>query len=516
MLPLLLLACGRIGFDAKGDGAAPEIDAVPIPGNALYISPQGDDDNNGSHESPFLTFSFALSQLSAGNTLVALPGTYGISTGTGNMDVDCRPGSFACSGNPCKSGEAGSPIVIRAFEERTAHFVAEIGMEEHSISLRECHYIDVEGFTVQNVDDPSGPWANIDVHGSSNIALRRNLLSRSNRMVNGHMLEINRSSRILVEENEFYDFHRDALIVWKSADVTARRNYANARNYADLPDGYTSTDPASGDVAFACHHSARCRFENNISEGRTMDGISIIAGELLPNGIVGAGDDVSVVGNIVVRPNRFAMYARSDCDDAIDCPDEVTLSNLLIRSNLFLLSPDHNLYVRGAQSVIIDHNSSLRNSIRVDLHADNANLDASVAITNTLATDADGVGITVLQQLAWSIDYTNSFGASPEFQTGGETSGLGDNNSMIDPELAGCFHRIPQSSPMSGAGSDGSDIGANIIYRYQDGQLTNTLLWDADTGAFPCGATIPGVNGEGDVCSSVHQRLGIGDACAMQ
>ncbi len=69
---------------------------------------------------------------------------------------------------------------------------------------------------------------------------------------------------------------------------------------------------------------------------------------------------------------------------------------------------------------------------------------------------------------------------------------------------------------MSGAGSDGSDIGANIIYRYKDGVLTNALLWDVDTGAFPCGAIVPGINDVGEVCSSVHSRLGIGDACAVE
>ena len=58
-----------------------------------------------------------------------------------------------------------------------------------------------------------------------------------------------------------------------------------------------------------------------------------------------------------------------------------------------------------------------------------------------------------------------------------------------------CLMWIPAGSPMKGAGTDGRDIGATIVNRYQNGTLTSTPLWNRDTGAFPCGAIVAGVDG---------------------
>lgn len=71
---------------------------------------------------------------------------------------------------------------------------------------------------------------------------------------------------------------------------------------------------------------------------------------------------------------------------------------------------------------------------------------------------------------------------------------------------------------MKGAGTGGADIGANIVFRYDDGgTLGATRLWDPATGAFPCGATVSGINDRaGASCFDVHQRLHVGGgACKV-
>ena len=45
---------------------------------------------------------------------------------------------------------------------------------------------------------------------------------------------------------------------------------------------------------------------------------------------------------------------------------------------------------------------------------------------------------------------------------------------------------------MKRAGDGGADIGATILYRYQDGVLTNMPLWNPTTGKFPHGALVAG------------------------
>src|SRR4029453_9532292 len=50
----------------------------------------------------------------------------------------------------------------------------------------------------------------------------------------------------------------------------------------------------------------------------------------------------------------------------------------------------------------------------------------------------------------------------------------------------------------------------NILYRYQDGVLTDEPLWDPETGRFPCGAMVAGFNDmAGSSCFDVHERLNI-------
>jgi hypothetical protein len=70
---------------------------------------------------------------------------------------------------------------------------------------------------------------------------------------------------------------------------------------------------------------------------------------------------------------------------------------------------------------------------------------------------------------------------------------------------------------MKRAGADGRDIGATVLRRYRDGVLTTERLWDATTGAFPCGPVVAGVNDDAArSCVGVHRRLNVNaNGCAF-
>ncbi len=84
-----------------------------------------------------------------------------------------------------------------------------------------------------------------------------------------------------------------------------------------------------------------------------------------------------------------------------------------------------------------------------------------------------------------------------------------------------CLLWVPAKSNMHGAGKDGADIGATILYRYETpvGQaepvLTIKPLWNATTGEFPCGATVSDddldttAGADGGSCVDVHVRLNV-------
>jgi hypothetical protein len=80
----------------------------------------------------------------------------------------------------------------------------------------------------------------------------------------------------------------------------------------------------------------------------------------------------------------------------------------------------------------------------------------------------------------------------------------------IDPQLGTCKVFIPSGSPMKGADKNGGDIGANVLYRYENGSLTNQPLWNPVTGEFPHGAIVAGVNDiAGSSAFDVHKRLNV-------
>src|SRR5688572_8108128 len=68
LVPLVLPAAGR---------AADLCGVESTPGNIYYVSPAGNDTSGqGTSSSPWRTLQFGVNRLQAGDTLVALPGTY--------------------------------------------------------------------------------------------------------------------------------------------------------------------------------------------------------------------------------------------------------------------------------------------------------------------------------------------------------------------------------------------------------------------------------------------------------
>ncbi|MBW2732102.1 MAG: hypothetical protein JRH20_06880, partial [Deltaproteobacteria bacterium] len=296
---------------------------------------------------------------------------------------------------------------------------------------------------------------------------------------------------------------------YRSSEITVRRNYFNARLRPNLSDGHLSYCYSPGIDAnsrgvyiFGASNSI---VENNVAEELCV-GFSIN-----PSG--GNGDDNRIVGNMVVGTFRSGYSLNSDCNDASPCTDPARI----VERNHFLdnvaAGGVKGYYFRGGVDTRLEHGSSINYSgagYRFDEVPENAGLASTVAISTTLAVTATGdEGFVVIDQKTWSLDDCNTHGNEViDYRTGGF---VGAN---YDPQLGGCLVYIPPGTPGKAAVADGSDVGANIIYRTEDGALTGTKLWDATTGAFPCGAVVPGVNDDAgfldSACVNVHRRLHVG------
>jgi hypothetical protein len=171
----------------------------------------------------------------------------------------------------------------------------------------------------------------------------------------------------------------------------------------------------------------------------------------------------------------------------------------------------------GVERVVLRNVTSIDASssdFRFTIGSDNEAVrdQASFTILNALDVGTAGTGYRFSGQAEGLVAYGSSFGNEDDFPDGmGFVDGV---HGTSDPMLGGCTAYVPAASPMKGAGLDG-DIGANIVLRTVDGRQTSEPLWDPATGAFPCGAVIPGgINDEAvhpdATCASVHARLGVG------
>jgi hypothetical protein len=217
-------------------------------------------------------------------------------------------------------------------------------------------------------------------------------------------------------------------------------------------------------------------------------------------------------------------------------------SNVLFENVVLIQGNNYGLFERGSYNVIVTNSTFYGNAAdgaRADVGPNStAGLTRSVYFTNVLSFKNSRVGFRISQQDDWLIDYSNAYNNSGANYSPSET--INDNrgnirNSLsVAPTLMGlgtnqCIVYVPgghdgrggtnpnisgKSSNMAGVGENGEDIGANIVYRYEDGVLTDQKLWDQTTGQFPCGATVKGVNDDATFpdssCVNVHKRLNVG------
>ena len=485
---LVVLASGVVGSRAE---------AV-----TYYISPSGSDSNSGtSSTSPWKTFDNAVRKLRAGDSLVLKNGTYNASN-SGYLRVAC--------GSNAVNGTASQPITVRAENERQA-WIKSDGLSNPAI-IRNCAYWIVEGLrfsTADNANAPKGPGGAVLLYNMSNFTFRRNLLQYNNRYFNGAIFVTETAmTNSLIEENEFYDYHRNGVAIAQGSNNNIiRRNYINSRGRADIAGGYPSGNAKNGDTGVACYPCNNNIYENNIIDNVDV-GFDVIA--------AGNTSDNRFYGNIVVNSGR-GVNTLARGDNTARMPHRNYFYDFVAIGNReYGFSSASSEDTRCDNCSLIDNGGGLR-AVRDPNVGFQGDGRYSVFSDNTLAYNNNtngniNAGLIINTSIgSWTflIDYMNSFGHGTNFSPAASHASI-TNEMSINPQLGTCKIWIPDVSPMKGAGKDGRDIGANVLYRYEGGVLTNRPLWDPITGKFPGGAIVAGVNDiTGASLFDVHKRLNV-------
>jgi hypothetical protein len=501
LLALLAAACGPVRGDLLESGP-PE----------YYIAPDGDDANPGTATAPWRTFAHALPMLRPGLALVLLDGTYTSAT-SGMLQVFC--GTNAMNGTP------DNPIVVRAQNERRAFIQGEGGGA--AIELSACSNWILQGLHAEGADfanemgDEPGSVV-VLTHGCSNVVLRRLVAAKPNRYLTASAYVVaHGAENILVEECEALDFHYYGFHAYDSMHPIFRRSYAHSRDVPDLAGGMATRDPARGDGGFLLTKSTNAIVENCVAE-HVADGFTIVGSKVVVGGRVQAQHDQlqGCIANDTTNAG-FRLESRCDamkpCDQGDHIVSDPLVSNCVARGGAvgFLTGGGVRLQITNGSVFDVTEAGVSFTSV-----TENAGLTSSAFARSTLVAAAAPVGFRSSAQSDWVFQRCNSFGPTTAFVP---RDGHVDTGTSVDPMLGGCLVTIPDGTPLAKAGVGGAPIGARIVDRIENGQPTTGKLWDPVTGAFPCGATVPGLNDAARAdasCIGVHTRLNVGvGGCAI-
>jgi hypothetical protein len=498
-----------VDLDSGLDGGADSgTDAGP---EAYFIGPGGDDDNPGTRAAPFATFSKLFSVLEPGTSGMLLDGTYGSGTASGPFHLSCGDNSTTCEGVPCRHGDIGDPITLRADQERQARVQGDPQGTARGMLLRNCDHYSIGGIVFEGVDSAAvvgqTKGAAMALEGVANLRVEGVIARLPNRYLEMPAIAVLDSENVLIEGAEVYDFHADGIRVVNSASVTLRRTYLNSRDRMDLFGGFVTEYPLSGDRGVrADPGSTNIRLENTIDE----------KGGMIFIGVQG----LTILGSISMQAQSSGLYIGSTEDQ------QPPISNIVVQDLVVLDSGGHGIYARSPDDVTLEGISAFNSdgdSVSIDNDWQPPSCGACRTVTTDLtfrrihAQNAGEDGIDIDTHNAYGTLVLEDLNAVGSQVDNFETSEPLTRATEIDGDLGDCRVYIPNGSPLQGATPLGGDIGANLIFQLEDGNLTADKLWqgtDRPPGQFPCGAVVSGINDgatfPNDACVNVHERLNVG------
>ncbi len=458
----------------------------------LYVGPDGNDMNTGDDPSaPWGTLARAVGALVPGDSLVLLPGSYEVET-TGLLRADC-----GVDGNAV-AGTMSLPISIRGgrnpMEERQA--ILESDGSRPAIYLAHCHHWKLSGLTGLSQDLAGGAGSVVELRTSNSVSAHNLLVAHSNRLVQSFGVYVT-SDDALLEDLEVYDFHITGIHVGTSNRATVRRAYVNSREGEDPPDTpYPTYHSTTGDHGLRFASGAGHKVENSVF---TDLGLAIVSEA-----------DVDIVGTVAfdVVNGLFATGGRVVVHDAIVVNSQN--NSIDFRSVTMARIDGATIIGGGSDGVYLGPDSEL---------ACDPKQGCTSTVLNVLSLRNEGIGIGGVSPVDWSVAGSNANGNAMDYRSddaiiddddGRIQRSLSDPAEGIGLERGKCVVFIPENSAMHGRGEDGADIGANILTRTVDGELTEIPLWDPKTGAFPCGNFVPGINDRpGASCFDFHSLLNV-------
>jgi hypothetical protein len=489
------------------------------PPSERFLSPTGDDTNPGTMTSPWKTFAHALPLLMPGWTLQVLPGTYERGT-TGTLNVRCAdagPTSTVPNATLASNGTSGSIITVHAWSDRLAFLRGDGRVPP--ISIESCHDWTIEDFYAESADvdthatnPDTGAVAVLD-GDNQDVALRRLLLRHANRyFAHAHLIRIgDGASRVIVENNELYDFHASAIEAWRSDSHVIAQNYINSRDWPDLADADMKTaDGARGDYGVRLQETSSVKVENNIVEDVNTSFAVVGRDEGVdPATPLQVITDNRLLGNVAYRPASIGFVIDSQCAGQNPCDSAHTVNGTYLENDV-AYQGGIGIYDAGSLNTKVEEASIIDAARGVYIWKDmsNAAIQATCSVRDTLALGFQSVAFAAgNNQTSWTFDHcAASGGYNTSYYYEPDSAPNVTNKVTVTPgALGSCIVYLPANSMLR---MGGATVGANIVYQYDDlGQPTKKSVWGPPF--VGCGAIVPDVNDSSRSCSNVLTKLNV-------
>ncbi len=442
-----------------------------------YVATNGSDSNSGSSQSPWATFAHAIGELGLGDRLNIYNGTYRQAMKVVN-----------------KQGRVDARIVIRAIND--GQVVVDGENQRLTLWIERSSYIDVEGIYFRKCSNPNivgGQCSPVTIKGVSGVAgsgshdvrLRR-VSARDGKGLWNPVFKIEGGGRdtnnqliythdILIEDGAAYGEGIHGLLVdWDTYDVTVRRffnlweKFSNPDKYAwcqniEVYGGYnTVIENAIGfngsAEALPCH-------------GKDSSGNAYSAPV---HGIIIPGQNQKVLGSVIKegKGNSYYFTSCSGCrmenivainaTNAESAPRGVSSnksSNNQVRNFTWISN------AAAARGVVLAEGNSGALEVR---DAYFGGLDSGYAFYKESGVS----GLLTHSQNRFTPVMTH-----PYFNT---SSGSNESSLTVNWPVGkygyGAY-LMASRTELAGKGENGGDVGADVIYRYEDGVLTTQPLW---------------------------------------
>ena len=430
-----------------------------------YVSPAGYDTAPGTSSAPWATFAHAMGVLRPGDTLFLEDGIY-------NQSLDIT-----------SSGTSGNTVTFAAVSDGKA-IVSTTYPDSALVIENDVAYVEVDGITFRNSGPNIGDSTGSQTHGinigyADHITLRR-IISNGSSGYNSMVISLNGTTNSLLEDCAASGQGRVVLNMLGCSNIVVRRCWLN----------WTGPDTGGGDTpnVVQVYDSNNVLLENNIGTNFTSYNAQFFASWGHYNSISGN----SFYANIGYNTNNTASGIFVD---AAECG--YTVSGTIFSNNVAILNGSGGV---AAEEINADPNNGsvytnntfvspnntgggLQTYYRPSCPAQpGAIANASSNVFSDTLTGLNGnssaVNNTILAHdfndfyNVYSPLYDAAYISPPNFNS---HEIQGDPNYAASTYGYGAYLIAP--AVMKGQGQNGSDVGANVIYEYVNGTLTDTPLW---------------------------------------